>query len=323
MSLALVFNHHSLPFSSRQAAVDNLPGFMKICLKANNHGYSTVLVDENIDSNWHRIELSSGFFFQDWFQQNRAEKVDLIRAFRSITTRQPFFDKPDIDNNVELFEVFFEESNDYSALRAAAWHEAPLASFPSNPPWLQAKLNVCINTLDEDSQVVSSQTELVNLYSHNNLENDFNELIQKRNAEIASGKDLLANFSDYFPGLRLCEKAGSQLACWSASQNLWHQVKESLAALNRFSEKWANNEFLDYSHENLKSSGLSKEVSGESEKVRNDTRLRKEREFFLSTGIKAFFENHIKLSKGYRIHFYPCNEEKIIYIGYIGPHLKL
>lgn len=323
MSLTLVFNHHSLPFSSRQVAVDNVPGFMKICLKANNHGYSTVLVDESIDQKWFRIELSSGFFFQDWFQQNRATKVDLIRAFRSITTRQPFFNEADIDNNVELFEVSFNGREDYSALRAAAWHDAPMVSFPTNQPWLQAKLDVCINTIDENSQIVSSQTAIVNLFSHENLDNEFNELIERRTAEIESGIDLKINFSDLFPRLRLCGKAESQLACWSASVNLLHQVKESLTALNRFSERWENGEFHDYSHENLIDSGLSRQVSGESDTVRNDDRLRKERDFFLPTGVKAFFENHIKLSRGYRIHFFPCKEEKVIYIAYIGPHLKL
>jgi hypothetical protein len=170
---------------------------------------------------------------------------------------------------------------------------------------------------------VSSQAEIVNLFSHDKLESEFNELIQKRNAEIESGKDLLSDFSQLFPGLRLCDKAESQLACWSASQNLLQQVTESLAALNRFSEKWANDEFAVYSHENLNNSGLSRQVSGESETVRNNKKLRKQREFFLPTGIKVFFENHVKLTKGYRIHFYPCNQEKIIYIGYIGPHLKL
>jgi hypothetical protein len=323
MSLALVFNHHSLPFSSRRVAADNLPEFMKICLKANIHGYSTVLVDESIDKKWYRIELSPGFFFQDWLQRNRTSKVDLIRAFRSITTRQPFFNQTDIDNNVELFEVSFAGSNNYSALRAAAWHEAPMVSFPTNPPWLKPKLNVCIRTLDENSHCVSSQAEIVNLFSHDKLESEFNELIQKRNAEIESGKDLLSDFSQLFPGLRLCGKAESHLACWSASQNLLQQVTESLAALNRFSEKWANDEFADYSHENLNNSGLSRQVSGESETVRNNKKLRKQREFFLPTGIKVFFEKHVKLTKGYRIHFYPCNQEKIIYIGYIGPHLKL
>jgi len=73
----------------------------------------------------------------------------------------------------------------------------------------------------------------------------------------------------------------------------------------------------------LRNEGLSHKVSSESESVGNDPSLRKLREFWLPNGYKAYFENHIKIARGYRIHFFPNKETKSIYVGYIGKHLKL
>ena len=54
----------------------------------------------------------------------------------------------------------------------------------------------------------------------------------------------------------------------------------------------------------------------------NDQRLKREREFWLPKGRKEIFENHVKLSNGYRVHFFPDNQTKHIFIGHIGQHLK-
>jgi len=59
------------------------------------------------------------------------------------------------------------------------------------------------------------------------------------------------------------------------------------------------------------------------ETVRNTPSLKREREFWLPNGQKKYFEQHIKMSSGYRLHFFPDNETRQVYVGYIGPHLKL
>ena len=64
-------------------------------------------------------------------------------------------------------------------------------------------------------------------------------------------------------------------------------------------------------------------MSGESTTVHQNSKLRKEREFYLPDGSLVFFESHIKLSNRFRIHFYPEPQNGIINIGYIGSHLKL
>ena len=93
--------------------------------------------------------------------------------------------------------------------------------------------------------------------------------------------------------------------------------------MNTYSKEMSINAVKGYSHQQLQKFGLSHDVSGESLTVHNNPKLRKKREFHLPDGNLVFFENHIKLSNGFRIHFYPEPQKGIIYIGYIGPHLKL
>jgi len=59
--------------------------------------------------------------------------------------------------------------------------------------------------------------------------------------------------------------------------------------------------------------------SGESQSVKNDDSLRKQRLFTIE-GKKVFFEHHIKsLSNANRIYFLEQGDR--IFIGYIGKHL--
>ena len=64
-------------------------------------------------------------------------------------------------------------------------------------------------------------------------------------------------------------------------------------------------------------------ISDESDKVKNTPRLKRQRNFKISDKIGSqycFF--HIKLDT-IRIHIYPEEQEKVIYIAYIGSHLDL
>lgn len=148
-------------------------------------------------------------------------------------------------------------------------------------------------------------------------------LRKQRNSLIGSGREIFENRANFFPNLVFCGIADQQLNNWSARKTILTQVKESLTALNTFCERWMSGIFDVYSHEALREVGLNHRVSGESETVMNNLRLRGQREFWLPEGRKEIFENHVKLSNGYRLHFYPDNNLKHIYVGYVGPHLRL
>lgn len=210
-----------------------------------------------------------------------------------------------------------------SALRAAAWHEAPLASLPTRAPWLSSPLQVTVETLDDAGEILSQGLDILNFYSLESFENEVAAFREQRNSLINSGKELLEKQKQFFPHLTFCGTALQQLNKWSASNTILEQVKESLSSLNTFCEKWGDGTYESFRHEFLRDVGLNHKVSGESETVMNDQRLKGQREFWLPEGRKEVFENHVKLSNGYRLHFFPENQTKHIYVGHIGPHLKL
>jgi hypothetical protein len=324
MTSSLVFNHHSLPFGVVSDADKAIPDFLKVCIKSQNMGFATIIVDNAVDPNWFRLELAKGYFWQDWYEKNKNTKnINIIRAFRSIATKQPFFSIEDIEDDVDLFDVSFNEDSSFSALRAAAWHEAPLASLPTRAPWLGSPLQVTVKTLDEAGEIVNQLINILNFYSLESFENEVAALCQQRNSLVKSGKELFDMQEQLFPNLTFCGTAPQQLNQWSASKTILEQVKESLSSLNSFCEKWADETYDRYRHELLQEVGLNHKVSGESDKVMKDPRLRRQREFWLPEGRKEFFENHVKLSNGYRLHFFVDNQAKHIYVGHIGPHLKL
>ena len=324
MNDLFVFNHHSLPFSHRGDVETHVPGFLKTCVKGRSIGFHSILVDDTIDTNWFRVELSPGYFWQDWYNEhNNSENIDLIRAFRTIQVNQPLFSEDDISDNVELYEVEYENSIEYSALKAASWNDSPLCSFPSNELWNKDLLPVTVRTLDADGEMEEGEEELLNFYSMEALLDHKSRLLEERNQRINNGVDLFNDWRELFPNIESCGKVREQLSHWSASGTLLSQVIESLTVLNRFTEKWQEGEVSHYSTDVLQQIGLNHRVSGESQSVSNNPALRMQREFWLPIGVKAYFEHHIKLSMGYRIHFYPDSETKKLYVGYIGPHLKL
>ena len=165
MKQLLVFNHHSLPFKSKEDADSAIPEFIKICLKANNLGLTTILFNEDIDHKWFRLLLAPNYYWQDWHKINDNDKnKDLIRAFYRIQTRQPYYCSDDIGAGLNLFEVKFKDESKYSALCAAVWHESPLVSFPICDPWNTTPIIVLVNSINEDLEMSSSDYEILNLH---------------------------------------------------------------------------------------------------------------------------------------------------------------
>lgn len=325
MTASLVFNHHSLPCDSIEEADRTISDFLLICIKAKNAGLLTILMEESIDTSWFRLELSQNYFWQDWYRINEtASNKEIIRAFRSIATKSPLFTPADIDEGADLFDVSINGTHSYSAVRAAVWHSVPLISFPTQDLWTNSPLLVKVDKLELSlCELQSSEEYLKNFYTYSVFEKELPLLIEQRNALINSGKELYQKKGQLFPNIIFCGKSQQQLNSWSASLTIINQVTHSLERLNSFVEKWRMGLYSFYSAATLRELGLSYNVNGESETVRNTPRLREERIFRLPSGHKAFFEEHIKLSSGYRLHFFPDNIEKSIYIGYIGPHLKL
>lgn len=321
-----VFNHHCLPFDSPFLAEAAIPDFLRLCFRARNAGLQVILVDETGDPTWFGLELAPGYSWRHWHERHSQSggNRDLVRAFRSIATQRPFFDDRDLDRGCYLIDVRLPDSEEsLAALLAAVWHEAPLIGFPTRAPWNASPVGAIVVSLDEAEGMHEEPADIVNLCSLDAWEIEEPKTRARRTTDVRSGKALLAQWSTLYPFLSYCGKVPEQLVAWSHGLSILEWAKEALEMLNLFSEKWRDREIAAYSHAALRELGLNHEVSGESASVRNDPSLRACREFWLPSGEKAYFEEHVKLSQGYRLHFYPDPMERAIFIGYIGKHLPL
>ena len=326
MTSCLVFNHHSLPYSDEEKAISAVPTFLRICLGGQRLGLRLVLLEEHLDPTWFRIELAPDYFWQDWYQQKKEDDAfkDMIRGFRSLETRQPLFTDDDVARGIGLYDVkLVHDGLVYAAVRAAAWYDTFLLGFPTVSPWNASPLSVTVETLNETGDILTVSQDISNICSEGIFESLQASIIERRRDSIRSGRELLANWSTLYPHLSYCGRVQEQLASWSHSTACLTQAKESLAVLDLFSNRWSSLELDDYSHQSLRDLGLNHEVSGESSTVSDTPKLKKFREFYLPSGSKVFFENHIKISNGMRIHFFPENTSRKTYVAYIGSHLPL
>lgn len=318
----LIFNHDSLPFEDDSEINNYILIFLKICINASvSAGMKTILMDETLDNKWFRIELFNGYYWQDWYDQNKNNNQlkEVIRSFRSIVTKS-LFNQDNIKESVSLYEVSVKETMIQStALKAATWYEVPVLSYPTNSIWDKDFIDILVEYMDETEKIITEEKSISNIYNLESWEKIKISIVEERNKNISNGKELWLKRKELYPKLNFCGRTSSQLQVWNFNKTIFDQVKNALLILNENADELITN----YSHEILRELGLANKVSGESTTVLHNPRLKGERLFYLPNGEIAFFENHVKLPQGIRMHFYIDSNEKIIHIGYIGNHLHL
>jgi hypothetical protein len=130
-----------------------------------------------------------------------------------------------------------------------------------------------------------------------------------------SYKDFWGKREKLFPSLTLCGEVEGQIFNLGTSSE-FSQIVSKLREFDRAVKGWTNGKF-NYQEINR---NFSLNMSPES-----DTTMRKfkgERMFSLPSGEIVCFELHIKTGN-LRFHFYPDNGARKVYVGYIGPHLRI
>ncbi len=325
MSNGIVLNHHSLPFASKEDADNGLLAFFNVLKVCRTAGLKILLVDEDQDKSLMGLELANGYYVRNWFASASkvAELTDWCRFLKSLETKQPLFETVDIESVGDTVEVGLpEEGSGKQVLLAAFYFETFLASFTALAAWANSHIKVWVIELDAAPE--QRDEALLNLSDSASLEIHGDELKQRRNALLSSAKDIWLQRADLFPHLTLLpNQIGTSLQGWSARQDVLLKARDALNVLESFSDKWLAGEYVEYRHEYLRDLGLAAEVSGESDRVANDPKKKKERLFWLDDGRQVYCENHIKLPDGYRLYFYADAANKRVYVAYLGPHLTL
>ncbi|MCL6269192.1 hypothetical protein M3P05_04440 [Sansalvadorimonas sp. 2012CJ34-2] len=327
MSQVLVFNHHSLPFDSQSSARAAIPEFIQVTLRCRGYGYNLMLLDESMDPNWFQVQLAPDYAWRNWYDEACEDSglKEVVRAFRSLQTRQPLLTDVDLEKIGYCREVGLKgESAGLSALLACHFYNSFLVSLPISEKWTNNELQAWVFDVDEDENDFSETGVVIdNIFSSESLVFHQGALEHRRAEQLATGKELWNKRKEFFDGLEFLDDFGTQLKTWGHRADILSKARDALLCMNDFVHQWNTGGFTDYQHEHLSTCGLSAKVSGESSSINKDPKKRSEREFWLPKGVKVNCQNHVTLPGGYRLHFYPESSEKTIYIAYLGPHLTL
>ena len=127
-------------------------------------------------------------------------------------------------------------------------------------------------------------------------------------------KNLWKNKEELFPNLILCGEVEAQIAKIGSS-SFFRQIIDRLREFDKAIKKWTSGGF---SYKSI-NENYSLIISPESKQTMDQ--YGNERRFSLPTGGTEFFELHIKTGE-LRFHFYPDEDTRDVYVGYIGPHLN-
>ena len=118
-----------------------------------------------------------------------------------------------------------------------------------------------------------------------------------------------------FPKLRFIKEIKESIRTVTGGD--FFAVKKDLVALNSYVANHGAKNFNDKNFESC----TSVKISGESETVKKNPKLRDLRCFDIPNVRKVFCEKHMK-TENHRTYIYPDRENDIMWIVYIGPHLS-
>lgn len=201
---------------------------------------------------------------------------------------------------------------DGAPLLLCAFIDGISISFPAAPLWQQSELIVRYDELNEDGGFDERCDRVDNLGGLAQV-----DAIRDRHVDevrnVRSFTELWRGRLDAYPDLLF----GPDFEMYLKRINggLLRKVIRTLGALNDCSSRW-------------KSTGSAQPpapwdgiVRRESATVENDSSLREERRFKTQDGKSELFMLHTNITKGFRLHLRKINSERIVEIGYIGPHL--
>jgi len=208
----------------------------------------------------------------------------------------------DEEENEQLLEneYFYNNVSTIGALACCDIWNTVTISFNSKIEWDKDYIVLQKQTILDEQEIdidIRHASKIQHLKSHQIF---FKELDDDIKLEITQ-ENFWHRREEFFPNkIVFCKEIEKQI------ENINKVTFEQAISILRDVER-ARKLITDYSH------------SGESQSVKNDDALRRQRLFTIENN-KVFFENHIKsLPNANRIYF--LEQDDKIYIGYIGKHL--
>jgi len=293
-----VFNELSLPLRE----LNEFEEFFKILTHLRDLGLEKIRMDKLFTQ---YNEILPNLTFQQLIGNisNRDKKRRLLNFIKDgITVIESPLILHDEEEKEQLLEneYFYNNISTIGALACCDIWNTVTISFNSKIEWDKDYIVLQKQTILDEQEIdidIRHASKVQHLDSHQNF---FKELEDDIKLEITQ-ENFWDRREEFFPNkIVFCKEIEKQI------ENIDKVIFEQAISILRDVES-VRKLITDYNH------------SGESQSVKNDDSLRKQRLFTIEDN-KVFFENHIKsLPNANRIYFLEQGDR--IFIGYIGKHL--
>lgn len=281
-------------------------------------GLRQVRIPEEVGNNLFSLSLAPDYAVGAWLNDERVNR-DLKDRFRLIVANPPLLTVEEVDALTLFGQSLFCLTEPAGTPEAKGFGAAYLAdrlllSLYTDTQWDTHQLSGWHWYLDADGQAQTVQVQVRHFATYVHVEQHKPWVQQRQVEQLQRSSDVWEKRTSFFPNLILCGDVKGQLKRVGESGYL-NQIIDRLRTLNEFAAQWQSGNF---------DLNRLKETTNLNVSPESDSTMRLhggQRRFKLPDGRRELFELHIKIGD-LRFHFYPDEQEKKVYVGYIGPHLR-
>lgn len=288
-----------------EIAKQRMADLLRLYKAAYQKGFKRLRTPQNILSEF----LAPNYTFSNWLNDSFIDK-ELRSLFRT-SANHPFIEdilEQKSDEGKRLFEFRYNDKI-AKGFGAACLFDSLAVSFDNSTEWDKTSVSIRAVYFSDETDIVEEDEEVKHCCkpSHLDILRKWIETVSK--PSVPNGKILWLKQREFFPHLFFCKDVEARISHLHESHPDFIQIRKRLFELENYCSGWEAGSFKE---ENIHS-----KVSPESE-----SRLRQfehQLTILCPDGIKRLFSWHLRFTPGAgRIYFYPDEDKKKIYIGYIG-----
>jgi hypothetical protein len=283
--------------------------FTATCAALRSIGFTSLRIQNDLYS----ISLSDGYLVSQWMKDPEVDR-DLALRFKSISKNSPYIpDTEEEANEIFANSDFYFKGEKSIGLGVSQLLNTVAISFQTRPDWLNVLIDVdhhMVHLIDQKIKIAESNVKVKNAFDEGSAKTYKQWFEGERMKSLRNTAELWKRRTELFGQLIFCDGVEAQLGSISLNDEGMDRIKERLIAVDKYCTDWTEGHF-DHTKIGFK-------ISGESEATLN--RFGEERTFRIPSGEYKLFEDHFKLGD-IRIHILVDNEQKRVYVGYIGKHL--
>ena len=315
-----MFNELSVStVNSRERVCTVMETFVVTNIKAKDAGLDDLRIHEKSLPGIFHLNLSADYNIDTWLNDNRISS-DLRDNFRLIATTSPLVKGTDIEQDEEysrseFFKNLDEKEHQVWGLGATYIYDTIGFSLTTHDEWEKTKVEITHYYLDENAEERNSNREVRHFSTIETLASHIGWYQNYQGESLKKSSEIWDKRNEYFPNLKFNSDVEKQF--------------KGIADIKTLSKIYYALRLFDGYIKNWKTGGFSYDDAGDKTGIKmspesssTNQKFGSQRTFTIPGLGKKLFDLHIKLGD-VRIHFYPDETTKTVYVGYIGKHLRI